>query len=235
MQVELSPATRSFCSGRLAPLTGHGCAVRCRSRSLPAGERCAHTSPATHQPSPENSRDFPVLGAAVSQVWPAELTWSSRRAGRVADVQNPHDPLQVCLESPSDRSTPAAILSRHPLVTNSLPRARRTQVLGRGAAESTRPIKESVHISTSALLQLVEAAGARIRRRFSHAVSTHVSFKCVRQNLIWCCAWSWAKCSRLCLLLCCMSAWEASGAVAGALRAIGCGERPRQLLGSVRA
>ena len=97
MQVELSPATRSFCSGRHSPLTGHGWAVRCRCRSLLAGERCAHTSPATHQPSPENSRDFPVLGAAVSQVWPAELTWSSRRAGRVADVRSP---LQVCKDRP---------------------------------------------------------------------------------------------------------------------------------------
>ena len=206
MQVELSPAPRSFCSGRLWALTWHGCAIPSRSRSLPAGDRCAHTSPATHQPSPENSSDFTVLGSGVSQVWPAELTWSSRRAGRVADVQNPHGPLQVCLEPPSDRSTPAAILSRHPLVTNSLPRARRTQVLGLGAAETTRPVKKSALISTSALLQLVEAAGARIRRRFSHAVSTHVSFKCVRQNLISCCAWSWAKCSRLCLLLCCTSA-----------------------------
>ena len=37
-----------------------------RCRSLPPGERCAHTSPATHQPSPENSRDFLVLGAAIS-------------------------------------------------------------------------------------------------------------------------------------------------------------------------
>ena len=206
MQVELSPAPRSFCSGRLSPLTGHGCAVRCRSRSLPAGDRCAQPTPATHQPSPENWSDFPVLGAAVSQVLPAELTWFSRRARRVADVRNSHDPLQVCLEPPSDRSMPAAILSRHPLVTNSLPRARRTQVLGLGAAETTRPVKKSALISTSALLQLVEAAGARLRRRYSHAVSTHVSFKCVRQNLISCCAWSWAKCSRLCLLLCCTSA-----------------------------
>ena len=136
---------------------------------------------------------FLSLARASRRFGQAELTWFSRRVRRVANVRNSHDPLQVCLELPSDRSTPAAILSRHPLVTNSLPRARRTQVLGRGAAESTRPIKESVHISTSALLQLVEAAGARIRRRFSHAVSTHVSFKCVRQNLISCCAWSWAE------------------------------------------
>ena len=76
----------------------------------------------------------------------------------MTNVRNSHDPLQACLEAPSDRSTPAAILSRHPLVTNSLPRARRTQVLGRGAAESTRPIKESVHVSTGPLLQLTKAA-----------------------------------------------------------------------------
>ncbi len=206
MQVELSPAPRSFCSGRLSALTWQGCAVRCRSRSLLAGDRCAHTSPATHPPSPEISRDFTVLGAAVSQVWSAELTWSSRRARRVANVRNSHDPPQVCLEPPPDRSTPAAMLSRHPLVTNSLLRARRTQVLGRGAAESTRPVKKSALISTSALLQLVEAAGARLRRRSSRITFTHVSFECVRKNLISCCAWSWAKSPRLCLLLCCISA-----------------------------
>ena len=57
----IARAGRKFIS-----LTWHGCAVRCRCRSLPPGERCAHTSPATHQPSPENSRDFLVLGAAVS-------------------------------------------------------------------------------------------------------------------------------------------------------------------------
>ena len=97
MQVELSPAPRSFCSGRLWALTWHGCAIPSRSRSLPAGDRCAHTSPATHQPSPENSNDFTVLGAGVSQVWPGELTWSSTRTGHVADDQNP---LQVCKDCP---------------------------------------------------------------------------------------------------------------------------------------
>ena len=94
MQVELSPATRSFCSGRLSPLTGHGCAVRCRCRSLLAGERCAHTSPATHQPSPENSRDFPCARRGRLA---GLASWSSRRAGRVADVRSP---LQVCKDRP---------------------------------------------------------------------------------------------------------------------------------------
>ena len=172
-------------------------AVRDRFRQ---GIGAPNQPPPPTSPALKTGMTFLSLARASRRFGQAELTWFSRRVGRVANVRNSHDPLQVCLEPPSDRSTPAAILSRHPLVTNSLPRARRTQVLGRGAAESTRPIKESVHISTSALLQLVEAAGARIRRRFSHAVSTHVSFKCVRQNLISCCAWSWAKCSRLCLL-----------------------------------
>ena len=109
MQVELSPAPRSFCSGRHSPLTGQGWAVRCRCRSLPAGDRCAQPTPATHQPSPENSSDFTVLGAGVSQVWPAELTWSSRRAGRVADVRNP---IQVCKDRPPTALRPPHACSR---------------------------------------------------------------------------------------------------------------------------
>ena len=75
-------------------LTWHGCAVRCRCRSLPAGERCAHTSPATHQPSPENSRDFPCARRGRLA---GLASWSSRRAGRVADVRSP---LQVCKDRP---------------------------------------------------------------------------------------------------------------------------------------
>ena len=59
-----------------------------KPRSLPPGERCAHTSPATHQPSPENSRDFLVLGAAVSQVWPAELARASTSTTHPADAEH---------------------------------------------------------------------------------------------------------------------------------------------------
>ena len=80
-----SAIARAGC--KFISLTWHGCAVRCRCRSLPPGERCAHTSPATHQPSPENSRDFLVLGAAVSQVWPAELARASTSTTHPADAE----------------------------------------------------------------------------------------------------------------------------------------------------
>ena len=107
----------------------------------------------THPPQPtspalKTHATFPVLGAAVSQVWPAGPrgepgawpTFAVRsRCARIA------------LRSPSDRPVPAAIPSRRPLLANSPPHAPRTQVLGLGAAQTTRSGKVSVHVAAGAL------------------------------------------------------------------------------------
>ena len=58
---------------------------------------------------------------------------------------------RIALRSPSDRPVPAAIPSRRPLLANSPPHAPRTQVLGLGAAQTTRSGKVSVHVAAGAL------------------------------------------------------------------------------------
>ena len=169
MQVELSPAPRSFCSGRLSPLTWQGCAVRCRCRSLLAGDRCAQPTPATHQPSPENSSDFTVLGAGVSQVWPAELTWSSRRAGRVADVRNP---IQVCKDRPPTAFRPPHARS-HPFLSPSPCQLTSTRSAHAGTVAWSRGVDARDQGERARLKAATFAAGRGCRRSPPPSIITY--------------------------------------------------------------
>ena len=110
----------------------------------------------THPPQPtspalKTHATFPVLGAAVSQVWPAGPrgepgAWPTFRTRTTRSRC-----ARIALRSPSDRPVPAAIPSRRPLLANSPPHAPRTQVLGLGAAQTTRSGKVSMHVAAGAL------------------------------------------------------------------------------------
>ena len=69
MQVKLSTTTLSLDGGGASPLIMQVFAAAQWPRSGSAGGRHAFTPPALHQPNQENSNDFHLTIAGVSQVW----------------------------------------------------------------------------------------------------------------------------------------------------------------------